>query len=79
MRLKSLNPSKGNATAKMDIVFMRNVLIYFNAETKKAVFAKVKLVLQLVTESLSGGTLLKPSSMYCHRQQEDRGTQNSGH
>lgn len=30
----------------MDIVFMRNVLIYFNAETKKAVFAKVKRVLK---------------------------------
>ena len=28
-----MNPSKGNATAKMDIVFMRYVLIYFNAET----------------------------------------------
>lgn len=41
-----MNPSKGNATAKMDIVFMRNVLIYFNAETKKAVFAKVKRVLK---------------------------------
>jgi chemotaxis protein methyltransferase CheR len=41
-----LNPSKGNATAKMDIVFMRNVLIYFNVKTKKAVFAKVKRVLK---------------------------------
>jgi len=34
------------AMAPMDIVFMRNVLIYFNAETKKAIFAKVKNILK---------------------------------
>jgi chemotaxis methyl-accepting protein methylase len=44
--LKSLNPSKGNAAAKMDIILMRNALMYFNAETKKAIFAKVKRVLK---------------------------------
>lgn len=30
----------------LDIVFMRNVLIYFNVETKKAIFAKLKRALR---------------------------------
>jgi chemotaxis protein methyltransferase CheR len=30
----------------MDIVFIRNVLIYFNMETKKAIFAKIRKVLK---------------------------------
>ena len=59
-----MNPSKGNATAKMDIILMRNVLMYFNAETKKAIFAKVKLVFSGTT---SGG------------KKRTEATQNSGH
>lgn len=34
------------ALANMDIIFMRNVLIYFDVETKKAILSRVKKVLK---------------------------------